>query len=236
MASQNPTNQQDEDVADDEESWKYFLLSFHFSDEGKWGPEKLPHNPTICISGSGLMEQDSLRLHLGLFDVMNKSTKLFTFTRSSASQEGWLNLTTAECTAKQELSPQKAASKDWWVTPAFVLSRSVVSDSLRPHGLCGPPGSSVRGILQVRIPEWVATSLSNTCLYWLQISLHLCLAAYGHSLLVAFRLGGRPTHHTARATEDMQTWYHFHLHVIPCTDQAVLGGSSWIEHRFMMER
>ena len=37
---------------------------------------------------------------------------------------------------------------------------SVVSDSLRPHD-CSPPGSSVHGILQARIPEWVATSSSR---------------------------------------------------------------------------
>nr|CAI9708206.1 unnamed protein product [Rangifer tarandus platyrhynchus] len=42
MASQTPMSQQDEDVADDEESWKYFLLSFHFSDEETWhlGPSE----------------------------------------------------------------------------------------------------------------------------------------------------------------------------------------------------
>ena len=32
---------------------------------------------------------------------------------------------------------------------------SVMSDSLQPHGL-QPPGSSVHGILQARIQEWVA--------------------------------------------------------------------------------
>ena len=44
------------------------------------------------------------------------------------------------------------------------FSRLVVSDSLRPHGLNFPlwrlPGSSVRGILQARILEWVAISFS----------------------------------------------------------------------------
>ena len=35
-------------------------------------------------------------------------------------------------------------------------SGSVVSDSLQPHGLCSPPGSSVRGIFQARILESVA--------------------------------------------------------------------------------
>ena len=35
------------------------------------------------------------------------------------------------------------------------MSRSVVSDSFRPHGLyVTMPGSSVRGILQARILEW----------------------------------------------------------------------------------
>ena len=33
---------------------------------------------------------------------------------------------------------------------------SVVSDSVQPYGLYSPPGSSVHGILQARILEWVA--------------------------------------------------------------------------------
>ena len=40
------------------------------------------------------------------------------------------------------------------------VSRSVVSDSLRPHGLYSLTGSSVHGILQARILEWVAISSS----------------------------------------------------------------------------
>ena len=39
------------------------------------------------------------------------------------------------------------------------VSRSVVSGSLRPHGL--PPGSSVHGISQARILEWVTISFSR---------------------------------------------------------------------------
>ena len=39
------------------------------------------------------------------------------------------------------------------------VSRSVVSDSLRPHG-CSPSGSSIHGILQARMLEWVANSFS----------------------------------------------------------------------------
>ena len=40
------------------------------------------------------------------------------------------------------------------------VSHSVVSDSLRPHGLYSLTGSSVHGILQARILEWVAISSS----------------------------------------------------------------------------
>ena len=39
-------------------------------------------------------------------------------------------------------------------------SRSVVSDSLRPVD-CSPPSSSIHGILQARILEWVAISFSR---------------------------------------------------------------------------
>ena len=41
--------------------------------------------------------------------------------------------------------------------PACLLSRSVLSNTLRPMD-CSPPGSPVHGILQARILEWVATS------------------------------------------------------------------------------
>ena len=40
------------------------------------------------------------------------------------------------------------------------VSHSVLSDSLWPHG-CSPPGSSVHGILQVRIQEWVTIPFSR---------------------------------------------------------------------------
>ena len=41
------------------------------------------------------------------------------------------------------------------------VSHSVVSNSLQPHGLCSPTGSSVHTILQARILEWVAIFSSN---------------------------------------------------------------------------
>ena len=42
-----------------------------------------------------------------------------------------------------------------WDEHVLLFSRSVVSDSLWPHD-CSPPGSSVHGILQARMLEWVA--------------------------------------------------------------------------------
>ena len=49
-------------------------------------------------------------------------------------------------------------------------SRSVVSDSLDPMDW-SPPGSSVHGILQARILEWVAISLSTQPLFPPKINL-----------------------------------------------------------------
>ena len=46
-------------------------------------------------------------------------------------------------------------------TESETVSHSVVSDSLQSHGLYSPPGSSVHGILQARILEWVAISFSS---------------------------------------------------------------------------
>ena len=46
------------------------------------------------------------------------------------------------------------------VTLNYKWSRSVVSNSLQPVD-CSPPGSSIHGILQARILEWVAISFSR---------------------------------------------------------------------------
>ena len=43
----------------------------------------------------------------------------------------------------------------------WIVSRSVVCDSFKPHGLYSPPGSSEHGILQARILEWVAILFSR---------------------------------------------------------------------------
>ena len=41
------------------------------------------------------------------------------------------------------------------------VGHSVVSDSLRPHGLYSPPGSSFRGVLQAWILKWVVMPFSR---------------------------------------------------------------------------
>ena len=47
---------------------------------------------------------------------------------------------------------------DWLMHGCYIAS--VVSDSLWPYGL-SPPGSSVHGILQARVLEWVTVSSSR---------------------------------------------------------------------------
>ena len=59
------------------------------------------------------------------------------------------------------------------------VSSSVVCDSLQPHGL--QPGSSVHGIIQARILEWVAISFSILGELLLN-SLHSLLFSGSHHL------------------------------------------------------
>ena len=57
-----------------------------------------------------------------------------------------------------------------------LISCSVVCNSLWPCGLCSLPGSSVHGILQARILEWVAIPISRVSSQprdWTQVS---CIA------------------------------------------------------------
>ena len=57
------------------------------------------------------------------------------------------------------------------------LSHSVMSSSLQSHGLYSLPGSSVHGIFQARILEWVAISYSKGsfwCRDWTHVSYISC--------------------------------------------------------------
>ena len=65
---------------------------------------------------------------------------------------------------RPQLLIQNQVSKKIYLTSSekwkWTWSRSVVSDSLPPVD-CSPPSSSVHGILQARILEWVAISFSR---------------------------------------------------------------------------
>ena len=59
----------------------------------------------------------------------------------------------------------------------YMLSGKVMSDSLQPMG-CNPPGSSVHGILQARILEWVVISFSRGSSWprdWTHVSCVSCI-------------------------------------------------------------
>ena len=85
------------------------------------------------------------------------------------------------------------------------LSRSVVSDSLWPHGLyCSLPGFSVHGISQARILEWVAISYSRGTFqprYRTHVSCALCIGRQ-----ITSESSGKPTHtHTHTHTHPVQS-------------------------------
>ena len=64
-------------------------------------------------------------------------------------------------------------SRVWLQVKRESVSCSVVSDSMHPHGL-HPPGSSIYGILQARILEWLATRKAP----WLQGVCVICLVGF----------------------------------------------------------
>ena len=91
------------------------------------------------------------------------------------------------------------------------VGHSVVSNSLCPID-CSPPGSSVHGILQVRILEWVAVSFSRAS------SLFICLLC-----LLRF-----PQLHLTT----LLVWIHSYIHFQICIHLAVSGlnSSTWDLH------
>ena len=66
---------------------------------------------------------------------------------------------------------------------ACLLSHSVRSDSLWPHGLYSPPSSTVHGIFQAKILQWVAISYSrgpSQSRDWICVS---CVSCTGRQIL-----------------------------------------------------
>ena len=68
------------------------------------------------------------------------------------------------------------------------VSLSVVSDSLQPHR---PPGSSVHGIYQARILEWVAISFSRGS-FFPRIEPESLLSCFGRRILYTTESTGKP--------------------------------------------
>ena len=66
-----------------------------------------------------------------------------------------------QCQVPWGLAPPSPAAPHSLVPESESVSCSLMSDSLWPHGLYRPPGSSVHGVLQARILEWVAISFSR---------------------------------------------------------------------------
>ena len=95
----------------------------------------LHSNPELCFSMEALFQNSVL-----IFSIIFE-TKEEQFLKDFSSQ----NL----------FSP---SNKTFCRKFCSLFGHAVMSDSLRPHGLCSPPGSSVPGILQARILEWVTTN------------------------------------------------------------------------------
>ena len=64
-----------------------------------------------------------------------------------------------------------------------VIRSCLVSDSLWPHGLYSPPGSSVHGILQARILEWVAMPSSRGSSQSMNRTYVSCISCIGRRVL-----------------------------------------------------
>ena len=99
-------------------------------------------------------------------------------TPSSTGKTHWFQPSKTRCPSLSGIS----ARVPWQLVTVeghmnvWVLSRSVVSNSLQPMD-CSPPGSSVRGIFQARILEWVAISWmqgdisfqTRNCCLWMSL-------------------------------------------------------------------
>ena len=103
------------------------------------------------------------RQYIGLFHSLTRGIRLLTWAQrvlgSLRVQCSWVAISTLRSLEKMKVK----------------VRCSVVSDSLWSHGR-SPPGSSVHGILQARILEWVAISFSKGSSWprdWTQVS---CIA------------------------------------------------------------
>ena len=80
------------------------------------------------------------------------------------------------------LSPGECNMLDLHSVCVCMLSRSVVSDSCDPKD-CSPPGSSVHGILQARLLQWVAISSSRASSRPRDLTCVSCTSCIGRKIL-----------------------------------------------------
>ena len=84
-----------------------------------------------------------------------------------------------------------------------------MSNSLQPHGLYSPTGSSVHGILQARILEWVATSSSRGIFPIQGVNLHLL-----HWQVDSLLLGDQGRNHQTHAKKQNKTKHEVSLFMV----------------------
>ena len=75
-------------------------------------------------------------------------------------EQEWKRQLMDYCRASAHVDKQPSPQLKEWLWYTVPVSRSVISDSLRFHDY-SPPGSSVHGISQARILEWVAIPFSG---------------------------------------------------------------------------
>ena len=87
---------------------------------------------------------------------------------SALQRQSWTAATETTCPARPEttrffMKSMQATEDQLWAFPPIERkwSRSVVPDSLRPHGQWPALSSSVHGIFKARVLEWVAISFSS---------------------------------------------------------------------------
>ena len=94
------------------------------------------------------------RLHRSFQSIQEEKRNFGHWAKHTQGPQDNAGLGEAECWGQRVLG-------DNLYSFVWLVSGSVVSGSLRPHGLDSPSGSFIHGILQARILEWVAISFSR---------------------------------------------------------------------------
>ena len=130
-------------------------------DQGFWTvcgslPSRLTHR--TCLGKTHIQSFYSFPMgkpyHWPSHRGTHKKSRMF----SKSQAKEWPGLQQVPSWRLSACSPRREVDHLWAVK--WKWSRSVVSDSLQPVD-CSPPNSSIHGILQARILEWIAISFSR---------------------------------------------------------------------------